>query len=314
MIFRKLIKFGNSSYVISIPSKWIEKNKLKKGDNLYIDEIKDELLITTEPKKHKKIINKIEIDVTNKNEDRLAREIIAAHLNNYKLILLNGKDLKFKSTIIRNILHKLMALELTEQTTDRIIIEDFFDVEDINIKELIRKMHLITKTMISDTKEFINGKVNDTITYRDEDINRINFVLIKLIKAAFKDPSLLQTLKLTPIQCYTYMRLAYYIEKTGDEIKAIVRLLEKIKLDKNARKELIKIWGDVEDFYSKAMVSYYNHDTDLAFKLSSRKKQINLECEKFLNKTWNKKYVPNLVEKIRNAVRHSHGILREVYN
>ena len=41
MEFRKLIKFGNSSYVVSLPKKWIIRNRLEKGAVIYIDEDKD---------------------------------------------------------------------------------------------------------------------------------------------------------------------------------------------------------------------------------------------------------------------------------
>ena len=36
--FRKLMAFGNSSYVVSVPKAWVEKNRLKKGDVLVVDE------------------------------------------------------------------------------------------------------------------------------------------------------------------------------------------------------------------------------------------------------------------------------------
>ena len=38
MEFRKLMAFGNSSFVVSVPKAWVEKNRLKKGDVLVVDE------------------------------------------------------------------------------------------------------------------------------------------------------------------------------------------------------------------------------------------------------------------------------------
>ena len=51
MEFRKLIRFGKNSYVISIPKPWVEKNKLKKGDTIYINENLDGLQINVREKK-----------------------------------------------------------------------------------------------------------------------------------------------------------------------------------------------------------------------------------------------------------------------
>jgi len=40
MEYRKLIKFGNSSFVISLPKSWIVRHHLKKGAIIYVDENK----------------------------------------------------------------------------------------------------------------------------------------------------------------------------------------------------------------------------------------------------------------------------------
>ena len=53
MEFRKLIKFGKSSFVISLPKKWLEKNKLKKGDLLYVSENENGLSLTSKDNEKK---------------------------------------------------------------------------------------------------------------------------------------------------------------------------------------------------------------------------------------------------------------------
>ncbi|MBS3134491.1 AbrB/MazE/SpoVT family DNA-binding domain-containing protein, partial [Candidatus Woesearchaeota archaeon] len=45
MEHRNLIKFGNSSFVISLPKDWIDRNKLKKGDAIFIEQNGSENLI-----------------------------------------------------------------------------------------------------------------------------------------------------------------------------------------------------------------------------------------------------------------------------
>ena len=46
MEFRKLIAFGKTSFVMSIPKAWVVKNNLKKGDLLSLEEDKDHLIIS----------------------------------------------------------------------------------------------------------------------------------------------------------------------------------------------------------------------------------------------------------------------------
>lgn len=45
MITRKLIKSGQSSLVISLPNRWLEQNKLNKGDLIFIDSAANNLIL-----------------------------------------------------------------------------------------------------------------------------------------------------------------------------------------------------------------------------------------------------------------------------
>ena len=47
---RKLIPFGKFSYVVSLPKKWVIKNKLSKGSDIFLKEETDGIMLT--PKSH----------------------------------------------------------------------------------------------------------------------------------------------------------------------------------------------------------------------------------------------------------------------
>ena len=63
MEIRKLVKSGQSSYTVALPKNWIDKNKLERGNDIYIEEkANNELSITTNMRaktqeKTKKVIN-----------------------------------------------------------------------------------------------------------------------------------------------------------------------------------------------------------------------------------------------------------------
>ena len=46
MEFRKLISFGKSSYVVSLPKAWVVQQKLKKGDLIAVDEAGPKLILS----------------------------------------------------------------------------------------------------------------------------------------------------------------------------------------------------------------------------------------------------------------------------
>lgn len=42
---RKIIKFGNSSYVVTLPNEWVKKHKLDKGSQVFLSERGDSLMV-----------------------------------------------------------------------------------------------------------------------------------------------------------------------------------------------------------------------------------------------------------------------------
>ena len=48
---RKIIKFGNTSFVITVPTKWMKANNLQKGDELSFVQTKDSLIYSIQKDK-----------------------------------------------------------------------------------------------------------------------------------------------------------------------------------------------------------------------------------------------------------------------
>mgnify|MGYP001191677169 CR=1 FL=1 len=76
---RRLIKFGNSSHVLSIPKDWIDKNRLVKGDLVFLDENEfGQLILSPDQKKIERVDRGISFCIDNKEEDQIKREIISS--------------------------------------------------------------------------------------------------------------------------------------------------------------------------------------------------------------------------------------------
>src|SRR3989344_802603 len=146
MEYRKLIKFGNSSHIISLPNSWIRKNKLKKGALIYFEENGNGEIILAPKEINNKILDKeITIDITGKEINEVRRELSTAYINNYRIINVVGKDLNANSGNIKNSLRNFMAMEIMEQTSKNITAKDFLDMNSISIDEIIRKIDIIVR-------------------------------------------------------------------------------------------------------------------------------------------------------------------------
>ena len=88
MEYRKLIKFGNSSHIVSLPNYWLKKNNLKKGALIYFEENGNgELVLNPELKKHH-IKSECVIEDNGDLKD-LHRRLVSNYIAGYDIIKIN---------------------------------------------------------------------------------------------------------------------------------------------------------------------------------------------------------------------------------
>ncbi len=312
MDYRKLIKFGNSSHVISIPNTWIRKNKLKKGDLLYFTESKDGGIYLN-PKEiiYESKDKEIKIDVYGKEIGLISKEILAAYINNYKMIYLFGKDLFKKNDEIKKNLSNLMGMEIMEETSDHLVVKDFLDINTISIEDIIKKIDIITRSLIADSKLSVNINNYENIYQRDQQVNKLSFLLFKVIKFMMNNPNLFKDYN--QLNLLGYWQLTNALENVSDEAKRISRFITKSKPNKEMSKELIQIYSKIENYYINVINCFYKKDKNLAFKLSLDRAQYNVDYDNYLEKYGNHKWIPNLVERSKIMLNEIYKILKVIY-
>ena len=88
MEYRKLISFGKSSFVVSMPKPWVTQNNLKKGDLIYMEESGSSLILN--PTKSEKVNHEKTkvIGIDGKDISFITREVNSSYiLNNHTLII-----------------------------------------------------------------------------------------------------------------------------------------------------------------------------------------------------------------------------------
>ena len=312
---RNLIKFGNSSYVISIPKDWVEKNKLKKGDSVFIEQNgNEELIIFPQIKDYKEPDKEAAIDITNKDIELIKRQIISSYLNNYKLIIIRGKDLPNRKGEIKEIIQGLVALEIIEESPDELVVKDFLNIKDVNVHILLRKVDNLTRSMMYDLRNYEKEKDMDDIVKRDNEINKLLFLIIRALKHSFDNPITLKSLNLPEHnQLLILWDLSMTIEKIADEIKRIARRFKKLKCDNKIFFELLDVSNRTERFYTDTLKSYYNNDKNLALSLSIKKKEIASYCNLLSEKYWKIKGVPEILENYKDITASIHNMARKIY-
>ena len=311
---RKLIRFGNSSHIVTLPNSWVKKNKLKKGDLIYFEENgNNELVLSSELKKEEYKKNEISINISNKPLPTIEREIMNSYINNYDVINING-DLKKYRKEIGNIINNLLVLEIMEETPNKIVVKDFLNLNEVSINDNIRRIDLTVRSMMIYLKEVLENNVDnyENIAYLDLRVNKFRFLVYRVINRFLKNTYLESKNNFSSyIDLFNYRFVINNLEDIADECKRISRFLSKTKIKKNDKNEIKKIYLEIEKGYLDAMKAHYTNNKQLAHDVASRKDSIIEECRN-LFKICGDKNVGVILEKLKGMESFIRNIARIV--
>ncbi len=285
MEYRKLIKFGNSSYVISLPKDWITKQNLQKGEIIYFEENDaSDLVISGKKNSNKEGKKVISLHIDGMTERQIELEIIASYMKDFSRIVLTGNEIAKRDKEIRDILKRLVAIEVIEQTKDKIVAKDFLNLEEIKIPDLRKRLDTVVRSMITDSK-IGNGKENyESINIRDYDANKFAYVILRVIRRGFEQPSVRKSLGVSLLELVYEQLVILAIERIGDRAKRIAREDSRSSITKSEIAELNKVYDMIFENYQDAIKAYTKKEYELSCKSFSRNRDILAECDKIRSK------------------------------
>ncbi len=305
MEMRKIVSFGNSSYVITLPKAWVTKNGLRKGDTLAIEEKPYELVLSARGEGKKKK-SETTINCEGKTLRELKTELIAAYVNNSNIIILKGGNIKDLSASIKPIIYGLVGVEVLEETSSSIVVKDLLEISEVSIDDIVRRMDLLVKSMLDDST---HGDKIESVQERDKEVNRLSLLSARLFRAATDNPSILKTFNTNYWDLLISRQITIQLEHTGDYVKRIAKLLNGRR--KNSGEESRRIYSQLAARYKEAMKVYYNKDKPASYKMESDTKRFMQECDKVIEKNRDATTV-RIIENLKQMTKAIMYILRAV--
>ena len=314
MEYRKLISFGKSSYVVSLPKTWVIQNKLKKGDLIYFDENKEGLVLQARRNDKAAEEKEIMINVDKKDSRRIQREIISAYIQNYKTIVLHGDEIKSKALPIQKWIQNLVALEILEQDSKRIVAKDFLNIDDISLNQIIRKMDVITRSMLKDCVNMFKEDNSENIALRDNDVNKFRFLVYRITWYATETgTSIIRKMDITHRDILNYWWIAYTIEAIADHAKRIAKFMTDITLSTSSQKDFEKLLIAAEQMFTNLMKAYYTLDHDLAHTVLQNRFELVEKCDAFYEQNKSTENIGYLMYNLKALIMSTNTIGRIVY-
>jgi len=236
MEFRKIQFTGRSSYIISLPKKWIIQNGLDRGDTVPITMNQDGS-ITIFPKTPKRTGGREVIRISREfSEDMAVRLAISTYIRGYDTIEIDfDDDMPLYKVKVRKTLQSLPGVEIILDEPQRIIAKSLLDEEDVDIKEVLDRIKSIVVSMIGDielllkaSQEEVRGILKD-INDLENELDRFYFMIIRIVNMLLsmnthheRSGIIQKTFDLVGI-----LFIVRNIERIGDHLIRIAREYEK---------------------------------------------------------------------------------------
>lgn len=275
MELRKIQLTGGSSFTVTLPKEWVEKGELKAGDVVGFVPQHDGSLAVYPHARHESTRARYEIEATQDDPEAIFRNVVAAYLAGYDVIrVMSKKPLGANARrAARQASKRIIGLEVTEEDGTSITLQDFLDPKEFHIDKGLRRMQAICRSMQEDAlrafTEEIEG-VHDIFQDRDDEVDRLYWMINKQYHAILRDPTYAQKMGLNASQALNYLLAARLIERTADHALRIAENVQALRQDAIAAKLESKIEKHARkavQLFSDSIVSFHKQDKDAANKI-----------------------------------------------
>jgi phosphate uptake regulator len=267
MEVRRVQRTSDGTCFVTLPKSWVTLHSVDKGSLLSFSEGKDSKLMVGLYSEQDRSSRAITLSPT----PTLEREIEEKYLLGYDTIQIESQESlgsKVRDSA-KSVLKKLVGLEIVEEDSHKIVIQCLIEPSLLAPEKVIRRLHSITKTMEQDAvSAFVSGnrKLAATVVERDEEVDRLYFLLVRMVRAALTDLSTAERIHASPVDCLDYRLLSSLIEHFGDYSAAIAQNApgENPELPEQLAHSLEKSGESLNTMYSHSIEAVLSRNLDLA--------------------------------------------------
>ncbi len=245
---RKLVQMGQHTLMAAIPSTWIHRHKLKKGNIVEFTEVENKLVLTSTTEIYER---KITVEIISPTVEYIWRVIQPTYTSGYDEVRMNFKDRK-AAPIIERFVKELIGFEIVETGKDYILIKSISKHLDEEFSTILRRVFLILAQNTQLLQEaFRSGdrKLLEGVRPLELTVNKYTMFLKRIInRSGYKYPHYMYSI-------VTFLELA---SNHLEYIRKYYELHPALKL----KKDIVKECGQLSDLTIKTMDLFYNFSTE----------------------------------------------------
>ncbi|MBW2984830.1 AbrB/MazE/SpoVT family DNA-binding domain-containing protein [Candidatus Woesearchaeota archaeon] len=300
---RKVSRIGPATLMVSLPSKWVKKYGLKKGDEINLEDKENKLIISTA--KAEPEISKITVDVSGMDDYILQLFLTAVHKKGFDEVSLRYDDPR-KIDSVRVRISTLLGYEVVEQRPKYCRIRNVSGDLEKEYDSLLRRSFLVNKNLFENVKGALESNDfsgADSMIALEKTNNRLtNYCERILVKKLYKG-----------IDSFVAYVIVWNIESIADDLRDLIKDIVSKKKKVTFSKEFIKNFGAVMKLFDSYYSLFYSFSIDGMNNLKAEAVKLKSELSGFLQKEPYSFYLMSITSRIYDMMASTLSINMSKY-
>jgi phosphate uptake regulator len=279
MDFRKVQRTSSGTFFVCLPKDWAEKNGLKRGVSIQVTETADGMLVIN-PKYNTERNPQVAVVTPSPLLDRV---IIEKYLLGYDIIQVHAKDRisPLDRERVKQASSRLVGLEIVEENHSKIVMQCLLEPSTFPPEKILRREYSIVSGVHRDSiTALLEGDVElaKNVVARDNEVNRLYFLLVRVLRTVIQNPGLSNKLGILPIDCLDYRLAASLVESIGDHSTAIGETainLAGAKIADTISELILQLHKIAYTAHENAISAVFYHDVSVAESVRSEKERVD---------------------------------------
>ena len=278
MDLRKIQRTSGGTFFVCIPKDWAEKNGLDRGAVVSVNETADGTLVINPKYNVERTLQTAVITPSS----LLDRVIIEKYLLGYDIIKVQAKDRisPLDRERVKHASTRLVGLEIVEENHSKIVMQCLLEPSTFPPQKILRREYSIVSGVHRDAvTALLEGDVElaENVVARDNEVNRLYFLLVRVLRTVIQNPGLSDKLGILPIDCLDYRLAASLVESIGDHSASIGETVIKLggaKVVDNLSELILKLHKVAYEAHENAVSAVFYHDVSVAESVRSEREKI----------------------------------------
>jgi phosphate uptake regulator len=278
MDLRKIQRTSGGTFFVCLPKDWAERNGLDRGAVVSVNETADGTLVIN-PKYNVERAPQTAVVTPSSLLDRV---IIEKYLLGFDIIKVQAKDRisPLDRERVKHASTRLVGLEIVEENHSKIVMQCLLEPSTFPPQKILRREYSIVSGVHRDAvTALLEGDVElaKNVVARDNEVNRLYFLLVRVLRTVIQNPGLSEKLGILPIDCLDYRLAASLVESIGDHSASIGETVIKLggaKIAGNLSELILKLHKIAYDAHENALSAVFYHDVSVAESVRAEREKI----------------------------------------